>query len=109
MRLKLAASGSKSAGRPDLFHGGQAFLDVDEIVRTGSQYGVDFVVVEATDLAEVVTDAIEEEFFERGVACPADGRIGQAQFAFDNNLDDALRGPAQRERIFRAGRNQANC
>ena len=47
--------------------------------------------------------------FQLRVAVDTAGRIGTSQLAFDQNLDHALRGAAQRERILRAGGNQADA
>ncbi len=88
---------------PDCAHGFEALFDVDQIVPAGGEDGVDFVVLKAANFAEVVADAVGEEFFELAVAF-AERLNRQPQFAFDQNLDDALRGAAQRERILRAGR-----
>ena len=107
MRLKLAASGSKSACRADGLDGFEPLFDINQIVPAGGEDGVDFVVFEAADFAEVVADAIEQEFFELR-RCAREAADRQPQFAFHQDLHDALRGAAEREGIFRAGRNQAD-
>ncbi len=106
MRLKLAASGSKSSVGRTARSGFEAFFDIEEIVPAGGEDRVDFVVLEAANFAEVVADSFGEEFFELAIAF-AESLDRQAQFAFDQDLDDALRGAAQREGVFRAGRDQA--
>ena len=65
--------------------GFEAFFDIEKIVPAGDEDGVDFVVFEAADFAEVVADAIDEEFFELHVAF-AESLDRQAQLAFDENL-----------------------
>ena len=108
MRLKLAARGSKSSvGRTSL-DGFEALFDIDQIVQPDARTAFTSSYLKAANFAEVVADAVEEEFFELRVAV-AEGLNRQAQFAFDENLDDALRGAAERERIFRAGGNQADA
>ena len=98
MRLKLAASGSKSrwAARPG--RASRRSSTIEQIVPAGGQDGVDFVVLEAADIAEVVADAVGEERLQAAASPPQKVEQRQSQLAFDQDLDHALRGAAQRER-----------
>ena len=67
--------------------------NIKKIVPPSGEDCVDFVVFETADFAEVVADALGQEFLELGVVF-AESPDGQAQFAFDQDFDDSLRGSA---------------
>ena len=102
MRLKLAASGSKSGVGRIACTRVQAAFEIDQISPAGGHAGANFVVREAADIAEVIFDAVAHELAQLGAHA---GEI-ELHFALDDDSHDALRGAAQRERISRAGRNQ---
>ena len=108
MRLKLAASGSKSGVGADFLQAQQARFQFRQIAPAGGHGGVHFVVREAAHIAEVKLDALFEEFDELRIAADQiSERNGHA--AFHDDLDHALRGAAQRERIARPGGRHADA
>ena len=105
MRLKLAARGSKSSVGRTAASAVEPGLDVGQSAATGGQHRVHFVVLEAANLAEVILDAIEQKLAQLALSQIVELVV---ELRFDQNLDDALRGAAQSERIFRARRHQAD-
>ena len=69
MRLKLAARGSKSGVARTPWTRLSASFEIEQIGPAGGHAGADFVVGEAADVAEVVFDAVAQEF----AASPAAG------------------------------------
>ena len=54
---------------------GQTLFDVDQVIPAGSEDGVDFVVLESADIAEVIADAIEQERLDLGRQELSDGKV----------------------------------
>ena len=108
MRLKLAASGSKSGVGRIVCRRSRRVFQIGQVVPAGGHGGVDFVVLEAADIVEVEADAVFEEFQQLRVVV-ARSRQRNRQLAFHQDLDHALRGAPQRERIARAGRDHADA
>src|SRR5579885_1100573 len=86
---------------------GKASFYIDQVVPTGGKDRIHLVVPEAANLAEVIFDAIQEEFTK---LCIAAGEFAQREleFTFHQDADHALRGASQREGVFRSGRDQAD-
>ena len=85
--------------RPDFGERGEPRLDVGQSPAAGCQNGVDLVVFEAADFAEIVLNPLDHEIrqlaFKQRVEIVVELRLGQ-------NFDNSLCGAAQRERIFRS-------
>ena len=58
MRLKLAASGSKSGVGRRFWMRDQPRFQVHQVAPAGGHGGVHFVVLEAANVLEIVTDAV---------------------------------------------------
>ncbi len=70
MRLKLAAMGSKSGVARTALNALQPRFEIEQIGPAGGHAGADFVVGEAANIAEIIFDAVAQEFaFEAAARC----------------------------------------
>ena len=86
----------------------EARFQVNQIAPAGGHAGIHFVIGEAAVILEVELHAVGEEIDERLVAFE-EVEQRQLDFAFHQNLYDALRRAPQREGIARAGGNHAHA
>src|SRR5436190_1929681 len=78
-------------------------FEVHQVAPARGRRGVDFVVGEAPDIAEIVFHAILQEVAKSVIVEVR--REVEIELPFDDDLNHALRGAAQRERIPRSARD----
>ena len=90
---------------PRLSNRFEPFFHIEKIVPAGGEHGVDFVVLEAADLAEVIANAIGEKILQRRVAF-AQRWIGSRSLPSTRILTMPCAARRSANGSFEPGRNQ---